>query len=90
MDVASIPDLTLAECLQVIGKHFDVSKLAAQKIDADAVLEYYRQSDRGYRLFHSKEGAMHVALNLGDEFTTAGYLGQVDLIGQRLPKDLAA
>jgi ubiquinone/menaquinone biosynthesis C-methylase UbiE len=90
MDVASIPDLSLAECLQVIGKHFDVTKLAAQKIDAEAVLEYYRQSDRGYRLFHSKEGAMHVALNLGDEFTTAGYLGQVDLIGQRLSKDSAA
>jgi ubiquinone/menaquinone biosynthesis C-methylase UbiE len=86
MDVASIPDLSLAECLQIIAKHFDVQKLAAQKIDAEAVLEYYRQSDRGYRLFHSKEGAMHVALNLGDEFTTKGYLGQVDLIDERLPK----
>jgi ubiquinone/menaquinone biosynthesis C-methylase UbiE len=86
MDVASIPDLSLTECLQIIGKHFDVPKLASQKIDTEAVLEYYRQSDRGYRLFHSKEGAMHVALNLGDEFTTEGYLGQVDLIGERLPK----
>jgi SAM-dependent methyltransferase len=89
MDVASIPDLSLAECLQIIGKHFDVPKLAAQKIDAEAVLEYYRQSDRGYRLFHSKEGAMHVALNLGNEFTTEGYLGQVDLIAERLSKDSA-
>lgn len=87
MDVASIPDLSLAECLQIIGKHFDVSKLASQKIDAETVLEYYRQSDRGYRLFHSKEGAMHVALNLGDEFTAAGYLGQVDLIAERLQAD---
>jgi arsenite methyltransferase len=86
MDVASIPDLSLAECLQIISKHFDAQKLAAQKIDAEAVLEYYRQSDRGYRLFHSNEGAMHVALNFGDEFTTKGYLGQVDLIGERLPK----
>lgn len=90
MDVASIPDLSLAECLQIVGKHFDVQKLSAQKIDAEAVLEYYRQSDRGYRLFHSKEGAMHVALNSGDEFTTAGYLGQVDLIAERLPKSLDA
>lgn len=84
MDVASIPDLSLAECLAIIGKHFDVSEIARRRIDSSAVLEYYRQSDRGYRLFHSKEGAMHVALDRDDEFSTEGYLGQVDLIAERL------
>ncbi len=84
MHIASIPDLSLAECLQIVAKHFDAQSLSRQSINADAVLEYYRQSDRGYRLFHSKEGAMHVALDRGDEFSTAGYLGQVELIAERL------
>ncbi len=84
MEVASIPDLSLAECLAIVSKHFDVGVLSFQTIDSDSVLEYYEQSDRGYRLFHSKEGAMHVALDHGEEFSTAGYLGQVDLIAERL------
>ncbi|MDZ4656335.1 MAG: methyltransferase domain-containing protein [Bythopirellula sp.] len=84
MEVASIPDLPLAECLQIIAKHFDTTAIAARIIDSTAVLEYYRQSDRGYRLFHSKQGAMHVALNCDEEFSTEGYLGQVELIAGRL------
>ncbi len=89
MEVASIPDLSLAECLQIIAKHFDTTAIAARNIDSAAVLEYYRQSDRGYRLFHSKQGAMHVALNCDEEFSTEGYLGQVELIAERL-RHLAA
>jgi ubiquinone/menaquinone biosynthesis C-methylase UbiE len=84
MEVASIPDLSLAECLQIIAKHFDLQAIAERTIDSAAVLEYYRQSDRGYRLFHSKQGAMHVALNCDEEFSSDGYLGQVDLIAERL------
>lgn len=89
MEVAEIPDLSLAQCLDVIAKHFDLEAIAERKVDASGVLEYYRLCDRGYRLFHSKEGAYHVALNSGDEFTTAGYLGQVTLIAERL-RDLSA
>ncbi len=84
MDAASIPDLSLAECLQIIARHFDAQAIVERKIDSAAVLEYYHQSDRGYRLFHSREGAMHVALNCDKEFSTEGYLGQVELIAQRL------
>jgi SAM-dependent methyltransferase len=90
MDVASIPDLSLAECLQILRRHFDLDAIAERRIDADAVLEYYRQSDRGYRLFHSKEGALHVALNCDEEFSTHGYQGQVELIAKRLQRGGAA
>lgn len=94
MDVASIPDLTLAECLQLAEKYFDPKSLAGESIDQASVLDYYQQSDRGYRLFHSKEGAMHVGLNsttmngVGsngeNDFSTKVYLGQVDLLAERL------
>jgi arsenite methyltransferase len=84
MEVASIPDLSLAECLRIVARHFDCEAISNRLIDANAVLEYYRQSDRGYRLFHSKEGAMHVAMNRDEEFRTEGYLGQVELIAERL------
>lgn len=84
MEVASIPDLSLSECLRITAKQFDIQTIAERKIDATSVLEYYQQSDRGYRLFHSREGAMHVALNCEEEFATSGYLGQVELIAERL------
>ncbi|TWU25649.1 class I SAM-dependent methyltransferase [Bythopirellula polymerisocia] len=87
MEVASIPDLSLAECLQVAAKQFDTQAIANRKIDSSSVLDYYKQSDRGYRLFHSREGAMHVALNCDEEFSTSGYLGQVSLIAEKLPQE---
>jgi SAM-dependent methyltransferase len=86
MLLAEIPDLSLSECLAIVRKHFDAAHIAGQKIDHASVLDYFQQSRRGYRLFHSKEGAMHVALNRDAEFTTEGYLGQVDLIEARLKR----
>jgi ubiquinone/menaquinone biosynthesis C-methylase UbiE len=82
--LSSIPDLSLSECLEIAGRHFDVEAIATRSIDQEGVLEYFRQSDRGYRLFHSKEGAMHVALNCDEQFSTDGYLGQVRLIEEQL------
>lgn len=84
MDVASIADLTLDECLEQVAKLFDSGAIAGRQIDGEAVLHYYRQSDRGYRLFHSQEGAMHVALDTPQGLGPAGYLGQVDLLAARL------
>ncbi len=76
--------MPLDECLQIVGKHFDTRAISERAIDEQSVLDYFQKSGRGYRLFHSKEGAMHVALNCEDEFTTEGYLGQVELIAASL------
>ncbi|MCG8450812.1 MAG: class I SAM-dependent methyltransferase [Pirellulales bacterium] len=84
MDITSIPDLSLADSLRLVARHFDVPAIVESSIDQASVLDYYQQSDRGYRLFHSQDGAMHVALNRDKTFTRDGYLGQVDLIAQRL------
>jgi len=84
MDILSIPDLSLSECLEIVNEQFDCQAIAETLIDEASVIDYYRQSGRGYRLFHSKDGAMHVALNRDGEFTTDGYLGQVELLAERL------
>jgi len=84
MQIATIPDLSLDECLQLVRQRFNVASIADRPIDQASVLDYFRQSDRGYRLFHSRQGAMHVALDCQEKFTADGYLGQVDLIAERL------
>ncbi|MCA9232616.1 MAG: methyltransferase domain-containing protein [Planctomycetales bacterium] len=84
MDFTSISDLSLAECLELVETRFDAQSIATRRIDQEGVLEYFRQSDRGYRLFHSKDGAMHVALNCNEHFSTEGYLGQVELLEKQL------
>jgi len=70
--------------LEIVGKHFDTRAISERSIDEQSVLDYFQKSSRGYRLFHSKEGAMHVALNRQEEFTPEGYLGQVELIAASL------
>lgn len=90
MPIDSIADLPLAASLELVGRHFDLSAIADTLIDQASVVDYYRQSDRGYRLFHSRDGAMHVALNRDATFTTDGYLGQVDLVAERLSEAGAA
>lgn len=64
--VADIPDLPLAEALALVEKHFNDREIIARKIEAEAVVEYYRQSQRAYRMFHSREGALHIGLSTGE------------------------
>lgn len=84
MEIRDIPDLSLAECLELVQQQFDIDRIAQQKIDHQSVLDYFRQSERGYRLFHSKEGAMHVGMNCAEQFSVDGYLGQVELIAAEI------
>lgn len=82
-------DKTLAECLDLVRRVFDPNEIAGREIDVNAIAEYYRQSDRGYRLFHSAQGALHLALNHGSEFEFAGYAGQAEFV-ERHTRELQA
>jgi SAM-dependent methyltransferase len=44
------------------------------------IVEYYEQSSIGYRLFHSAQGAIHMALNADGQFSESGYTGQAEII----------
>lgn len=61
---------------------FDVDELLRQRVDDRLIVDYYKQSDYGYRKYHSPDGAVHMALNLGGEHDKEAYYGQA-LIVQR-------
>ena len=63
----------------------ELSRLDGQGATAAAIRSYYERSRLGYRLVHSDQGAMHMALNPDGVFDRAGYEGQAGLVAQRLP-----
>jgi arsenite methyltransferase len=67
-----------------LSKFFDLATLEGHGGSVDQVRRYYEDSRLGYRLAHSSEGAMHMALNPSGVFDSAGYEGQVDLVQERL------
>jgi len=71
--------------LGVLRVHFDIDGLAGNGGSAATIRRYYEQSRLGYRLVHSDEGAMHMALNPDGHFDRAGYQGQARMIEARLP-----
>jgi len=82
--IAAVADLSLTEALALVHQHFDARAIADRSIDLRGVEEYYRQSDRGYRLFHSREGALHIALGSDGYHDTHGFERQADLFRQQL------
>jgi ubiquinone/menaquinone biosynthesis C-methylase UbiE len=84
VDAAEIPDQSLADCLDMLRRTFDVQRIAGQKISLADVAEYYQQSDAGYRLFHSSDGALHLALNRNGSFDPAGYYAQAEFVERHI------
>ncbi|MEM9185734.1 MAG: methyltransferase domain-containing protein [Planctomycetota bacterium] len=82
--IEAIPDLPIDEALALAARKFDTAAIVDRTIDLDGVAEYYRQSDRGYRLFHSREGALHIALGCDGHRDTSGYARQADLFHEQL------
>ena len=84
MDVAGIVDQSLAECLDMLRRTFDLERIAGQRVFLPDVAEYYHQSDAAYRLFHSGDGALHLALNRDGGFDPAGYHAQAECVGRHI------
>ena len=84
MQAADIPDKSLAECLEILRRAFDIDDIARRKIDEAILTNYYRQSESGYRLFHSSDGALHLALNHNGRFDPAGYFAQAEFVEKHL------
>ena len=83
-EIAAIPDLSLDEALALVAKRFDCQEIAGRSIDLEHVAEYYRQSDRGYKLFHSREGALHIALGCDGHRDKSGYGRQAEIFAEHL------
>lgn len=70
-----------------LGSIFDLARLQGQGDSPAAIRRYYERSRPGYRFVHSRQGAMHMALNPGGTFDRAGYAGQALLVHERLTAD---
>ena len=70
--------------MATVSRLFDTDEMTSRSISLDDVAEYYRQSDRGYRLFHSSEGALHIALGCDGHDDTSCYAAQAKLLARHL------
>ncbi|QDU55970.1 class I SAM-dependent methyltransferase [Aeoliella mucimassa] len=86
--VANIVDLPLDQALALVEKAFDTESIRARQIAADEVVEYYRQSERAYRMFHSGAGALHIGMRTSDAPADAndkvGHRRHVELFAEQL------
>lgn len=69
--------------MAALGRLFDMSRLAGSGDTPAKIRRYYEDSRLGYRLVHSREGAMHMALNPAGTFDRAGYEAQARLVEDR-------
>lgn len=76
MFAADRPDLSRR--LQRLGRVFPLERLVAERIGLDEVARYYDVCFDAYRRHHSREGAVHMALNEGPQFDAAGFRGQAE------------
>lgn len=74
----------LKKYLDKVSRIFSVDELLKQDINNQDVIDYYTQSDYGYRVFHSTEGSIHMALNFDGEFDKEGYYGQAKIVQEQI------
>jgi arsenite methyltransferase len=79
-----MPTQDLKDHLDKIRRTFDTNKLLRQSIDNQTVVAYYVESDYGYRVFHSTEGCLHLALNFDGKFGLDGYYGQARIVQEHI------
>lgn len=75
----------LSRRLRKLAHVLDIDRLRAQPLAAAQVIEYYENCLESYRRHHSREGAVHMALNDGDHFDPDGFYGQARRIEQAWP-----
>lgn len=75
--------------LDKIRRDFSINSILDGDISKEDIVEYYLQSDWGYRFFHSTSGSIHMALNFDGEFDESGYYGQANMVQAHI-EDLGA
>ncbi len=72
--------------MKKIGKIFSTKDLLLTSFDKKKIKSYYKNSSFGYKYFHSKEGAVHMAINYDGIFNEEGYLTQAKEISSLIYK----
>ncbi|NER25322.1 MAG: class I SAM-dependent methyltransferase [Symploca sp. SIO1C2] len=77
--------LTLEEVIAQVDHVFGRDRML-KEFDADFTVPYYTQSELGYRLYHSGEDAIHMALNVDGIFDADGYQAQPLMVAEQIEK----
>ncbi|MEN1680613.1 MAG: methyltransferase domain-containing protein [Planctomycetota bacterium] len=83
-EVAACVDGPVEDALALVDQFFDAEAILQRPLGLAGIEDYYRQSDRGYRLFHSREGALHIALGCDGHNDTSGYSRQAEVFAEHL------
>ncbi|NET58873.1 MAG: class I SAM-dependent methyltransferase [Symploca sp. SIO2E6] len=78
-------ELTLERAIAQVDLVFGRDRMLKEH-DADVTVPYYTQSELGYRLYHSGEDAIHMALNFDGVFDADGYQAQPRMVAQQVDK----
>ncbi|MEU4530016.1 methyltransferase domain-containing protein [Micromonospora ureilytica] len=76
--------LPIEERVELLRSVFDTSTVVQRSGNNNDVVQYYEQSAIGYAFFHSRDGAIHMALNPDGIYDQSGYQRQPDLIAREL------
>jgi ubiquinone/menaquinone biosynthesis C-methylase UbiE len=79
-------DPELRKYLSKVSRIFDVDSLLSEDVDQNVIIDYYTQSNKGYRVFHSTDGSVHMALNFDGKFDKEGYYGQAKIVQNYIDK----
>jgi arsenite methyltransferase len=74
----------LARYLAKIDRTFGISHLLELRADKDTIVRYYTESERGYRIFHSRDGSIHMTLAAPDSSSSQANLGQAHIVQQHV------
>ncbi len=80
----------LAARLAALERVFDLRLLEGRGVEEAEIACYYEQSRWAYRIFHSNEGVMHLALNPDGAFDKDGYYGQAREVERLIAPDAEA
>lgn len=72
----------LARRVARLGRVFPLDAIVAETMEPARVAEYYELSFGAYRRRHSSEGSLHLALNDGGRYDSAGFGGQAARLRQ--------
>ncbi|MEA5553214.1 class I SAM-dependent methyltransferase [Anabaena cylindrica UHCC 0172] len=75
--------LTLADAIAKIDWLFNCESVL-KEFDSEATISYYTQSEWGYKIYHSGQDAIHMALNFDGVFDPDGYYVQPRAVAEQI------
>lgn len=74
----------VTEYLETIKRFFNFNTLIEESVDENTTVKYYEQSEYGYRIYHSGQGYIHMAINYDGVFNSDGYYEQARIVNKEI------